>query len=79
MSTKLSIRLEHDEKSRTGFHLYGEIFDEEHVYLDLEGAPFEAAYMPVFKKVPAIPRVPLRFSSVWAERLGLIKSLDGGV
>ena len=46
MSTKDTIRHEADENSRIGFHLYHELFDEEYVYLELEGFHFDASTRP---------------------------------
>ncbi len=74
MSTKSSIRSERDNETRTGFHLYEDIFEEGCVYLKLEGIPFEATYMPVSDEVPANPSVTLRFPMEWAKKLGLLKN-----
>jgi hypothetical protein len=43
MSTKSSIRYEHVDESSTGFHLYEEMFEEEYIYLELEGFDFESS------------------------------------
>lgn len=46
MSTKCSIA------HGTGFHLYNEVFDDEHVFLQLDKADFEAMPDSVMVKVP---------------------------
>lgn len=46
MSTKCSIA------HGTGFHLYNEVFDDEHVFLQLDKADFEATPDSVMIKVP---------------------------
>ncbi len=43
MSTKRSLKFERDEATRQQVHLYQDVFDEEYVYLETEGFPFEAA------------------------------------
>ena len=58
MSTKDAIRHEADENSRIGFHLYHELFDEEYVYLELEGFHFDAS-TPALSRSAPIP-VPLK-------------------
>ena len=46
MSTKATIAY------GANFHLYHEGFDEDHVYLELEGTQFEAAYNRVMVPIP---------------------------
>lgn len=46
MSTKCSIA------HGTGFHLYNEVFDDEHVFLQLDKADFEATPDSVMVKLP---------------------------
>ncbi|WP_290901720.1 hypothetical protein [Aquabacterium sp.] len=46
MSTKCSIA------HGTGFHLYNEVFDDEHVFLQLDKAAFEATPDSVMVKLP---------------------------
>jgi hypothetical protein len=46
MSTKATIA------HGPNFHLYHEAFDEDHVYLELEGAQFEAGYNRVMVPIP---------------------------
>jgi len=43
MSTKATLKFECDESTRQQFHLYNDLYDEDHVYLALEGFHFEAA------------------------------------
>src|ERR1700733_447802 len=60
MSTKSSIRYEHADESGTGFHLYEETFEEENIYLELEGFDFESSStsLPNWEKISA-PCSPL--------------------
>ena len=46
MSTKATIA------HGPNFHLYHEVFDEDHVYLELEGVQFEAGYNRVMVPIP---------------------------
>ena len=46
MSTKATIA------HGSNFHLYHEVFDEDHVYLELEGVQFEAGYNRVMVPIP---------------------------
>jgi hypothetical protein len=70
MSTKSSIRYEHSDDSGTGFHLYEETFEEENIYLELEGFDFEASSttLPNGKNHQ---RLVVRFPAEWAKKLGL--------
>src|ERR1700692_2338851 len=43
MSTKSSLKYEHDKATGQQVHLYEDVFDEEHVCLELEGFPVEVA------------------------------------
>jgi hypothetical protein len=65
MSTKGTLRLDHDDRTGESFHLYEDVFDEENVYLELEGCQFEASYGDR-------PRAVLRMGNRLAEKLGLI-------
>ena len=47
MSTKVTIA------HGPNFHLYHEVFEEDHVYLELEGTQFEAGYNRVMVPIPA--------------------------
>jgi hypothetical protein len=71
MSTKSSIRYEHADESGAGFHLYEEVFEEENIYLELEGFDFEASStsLPNGKKYQ---RLIVRLPVEWAEKLGLL-------
>ncbi|HEY6850434.1 MAG TPA: hypothetical protein VI320_30050 [Terracidiphilus sp.] len=70
MSTKSSIRYENADESGKGFHLYEELFEEENVYLELEGFDFEASStsLPSGK---TNQRLLIRFPIEWANKLGL--------
>jgi hypothetical protein len=71
MSTKASLKYERDEASGQQFHLYNEVFDDDHVYLELEGFPFEAASSIVLSgQGPG--RVAVRLPNEWARKLGLL-------
>jgi hypothetical protein len=37
VSTKATRRYETDQEARQGFNLYDEVFDQENVYLELQG------------------------------------------
>jgi hypothetical protein len=73
MSTKSSIRYEHTDESGTGFHLYEEMFEEENIYLELEGFDFEASStsLPNGKRHQ---RLVVHFPVEWAKKLGLVES-----
>jgi hypothetical protein len=43
MSTKGTLRYEIAQGNQQGFHLYDEVFDDEHVYLELQGFQFECS------------------------------------
>lgn len=72
MSTKSSIRYEHTDESGTGFHLYEEMFEEENIYLELEGFDFEASStsLPNGKRHQ---RLVVHFPVEWAKKLGLVE------
>lgn len=72
MSTKGSIRYMQADESGMGFHLYEEIFEEENVYLELEGFDFESSStsLPNGKKNQ---RLVVRFPIEWAKKLGLLE------
>jgi hypothetical protein len=73
VSTKSTIRYDSDESDRTGFHLYSEAFDEEHVYLELDGFHFDASSMPDLTFEEPRPRITLKLPNDWAKRLKLIE------
>ncbi len=78
MSTKVTLKYERDETAGGCFHLYRECFDfdEEFVYLEFVGVPFEAASsIDLSDKGPT--RISIRIPDAWARKLGLIdESLD---
>ena len=73
MSTKGTLKYEHDDRTGEAFHLYEEVFDDENVYLELEGFQFEATSSTGFPD-GGRPRVVLRVSNRSAEKLGLIEA-----
>ena len=75
MSTKFSLKYERNEDSGMQIHLYREIFDDEHVYLEVEGFHFEAASSADLNGKGAT-RVALRFPNEWAQKLGLLKPVE---
>lgn len=71
MSTKSTLKYEHDEATGQQIHLYEDVFDDDHVYLNLEGFPFEAASsMDLSGKWG--PRLTFKLPRAWARKLGLI-------
>jgi hypothetical protein len=72
MSTKNSLKYEHDEATGQQVHLYEDVFDEEHVYLELEGFPVEVA-SSVALSGQGQARVAIRIPNAWARKLGLLK------
>lgn len=70
MSTKSTIRYETDEGSQQGFHLYDEVFDEENVYLELQGFQFECS-TSVELSGNGVPGLTVKLPRAWAEKLGL--------
>jgi len=71
MSTKSTIRYETDTESQQGFHLYDEVFDEENVYLELQGFQFECS-TSVELSGNGVPALTVKLPRAWAEKLGLI-------
>jgi len=71
MSTKSSIRYEHADESGKGFHFYAEVFDEENVYLELEGFDFEASSTSL-PNGKTYQRLVARLPIEWAKKLGLM-------
>ena len=71
MSTKGSLKFEHDEATGQQVHLYREAFDDDHVYLELTGFPFEASSsVELTGQGPG--RVSVRLPEEWAKKLGLL-------
>jgi len=73
MSTKSSLKYERDEATGQQVHLYQDVFDEGHVFLEIEGFPFEAA-TSVELSGNGQPRLTLRLPNAWAQKLGLLGS-----
>jgi hypothetical protein len=71
MSTKTSLKYERDEATGQQVHLYQDILDEEHVCLEIEGFPFEAA-SSVEQSGNGSARLTLRLPNAWARKLGLL-------
>jgi hypothetical protein len=71
MSTKSTIRYETGTESQRGFHLYDEVFDEENVYLELQGFQFECSTSVEFSG-NGVPGLTVKPPRAWAEKLGLI-------
>ena len=71
MSTKSTIQYETDKGSQQGFHLYKEVFDEDNVYLELQGFQFESS-TSVELSGDGLPSLTVKLPRVWAEKLGLI-------
>jgi hypothetical protein len=71
MSTRSSLKFEHNDASGQQVHLYQELFDDEHVYLELIGFPFNAtSSIELSGQGPG--RVAIRLPKEWAKKLGLI-------
>ncbi len=70
MSTRGTLKFETDDATGQQIHLYREIFDDEHVYLELTGFPFEAtSSIELSGQGPG--RVAIRLPQEWAKKLGL--------
>lgn len=74
MSTKGTLKHSWDDAGKAGFHLYQECFDfeNEFVYLELTGVPFEAA-SSINLSGSGPSRVSIRLPQEWARKLGLIE------
>jgi hypothetical protein len=72
MSTKVSLKYESDETTGGSFHLYREVLEDEYVYIEFEGVPFEAANSPHLSD-EGLTSVTIRIPDAWARKLGLIK------
>ena len=71
MSRKCSVKYEHDKATGRVIHLYREAFDEDNLYLNLEGFHFEAASSMDLSGQWG-PRLTVKLPQVWAQKLGLI-------
>jgi hypothetical protein len=77
MSTKASIEYHNEEGTPGGwFHLYNEVFDDHHVYLEFGGVPFEAASCAHLDAGTGSGSVTIRILNDWARRLGLIANVQ---
>ena len=68
MSTRSSLKFEHDDASGQQVHLFQEVFDE-HVYLELTGFPFDAT-SSIELSGQGSGRVAIRLPNQWAKKLG---------
>jgi hypothetical protein len=75
MSTKSTLKHGRDQTTGQAFHLYEECFEGGHVYLELEGFPFEAASSSMLSK-EGPSRLVVRLPNVWAKKLGLPEKND---
>jgi hypothetical protein len=73
MSTKTSLKYNRDEAAGQQVHLYQDVFDEENVYLEIEGFPFDAA-SSVELSGNGSAHLTIRFPNAWARKLGLLDS-----
>jgi hypothetical protein len=72
MSTRSTLKYEHDEATGQQAHLYQDIFDEDAVCLELAGFPFEvASSVELSGNGPA--RITVRIPHTWARKLGLLE------
>lgn len=75
MSTKSTLKHEYDPEGRQSFHLYEDVFDDEHdyVYLELEGFAFEATSHTEMED-NGVARVVVKLPQHWATKMGLLTS-----
>jgi hypothetical protein len=71
MSTKRSIKFEHDRTTGQRFHLYEEVLEPDQIYLEVIGVPFEVA-SSVELSGTGPNRVVIRLPEAWARKLGLL-------
>ena len=77
MSTKVSVKYYNEEGTPSGwFHLYNEVFDDDYVYLEFGGVPFEAASCAHLDAGTGPSSVAVRIPNDWARRLKLIGNVD---
>jgi hypothetical protein len=76
MSTKISLK-HHSEEGGAGFHLYRKGFDSdnEFVYLEVSGVPFETA-SSISLSGSGPGSATIRLPDKWARQLGLISDRD---
>jgi hypothetical protein len=75
MSTKSTLKYDRDQTTGQSFHLYEECFEDGHVYLELEGFPFEAASSAILSE-EGPSRLVVRLPNAWAQKLGLLEKND---
>lgn len=73
MSTRCSLKYEHDEATGETVHLYEDVFYDDHVYLEVRGFPFEAS-SSIELSGRGTGRVAIRLPHEWAKKLGLLAS-----
>ena len=73
MSTRCSLKYETDENTGETVHLYEEVFDDDHVYLELKGFPFEVS-SSIELSAQGPGRVAVRLPIELARRVGLLDS-----
>jgi hypothetical protein len=71
MSTRSTLKFEIDEATQQLAHLYQDVFDEGHVFLELQGFPFEAANS-VELSGQGTARIAIRLPNALAQKLGLL-------
>ena len=71
MSTRSSLIYEYDEATGQTVRLYEDVFDDDHVYLEVRGFPFEASSsIELSGRGPG--RVAICLPHEWARKLGLL-------
>ena len=73
MSTRASLKYETDESTGQTVHLYEEVFDEDHVYLETIGLPFETS-SSIDLSGQGPNQVAIRLPLELARKLGLLAS-----
>jgi hypothetical protein len=77
VSTKASIKYRNEEGTTGGwFHLYNEVFEDDYVYLELGGVPFQAANCAHLDVGTGPGSVTIQIPNDWARRLGLIGNVN---
>jgi hypothetical protein len=69
----MSSPFEQDKASGQQIHLYQHLFDDEHMYLELTGFPFDAA-SSVELSGHGPRRISIRLSNDWTMKLGLLEA-----
>ena len=73
MSTKRTFQHDADGASHQGYHLYKEAYDDENIYLEMDGFQFEASTLPDLTLENGKPRLVVKLPIVWAKKLKLIE------